>query len=87
MGKRLIDLSVAIEDGLPSDPPELIPKIEKYTIEIDDAGHVTISGEDGQLRFSAVEALMVLDILKNEENKLKELAEEAAPIALGIERK
>jgi len=28
MTKRFIDLSVAIEDGLPSDPPELIPKIE-----------------------------------------------------------
>ncbi|MEJ2716994.1 MAG: cyclase family protein [Deltaproteobacteria bacterium] len=26
--KRLVDLSITIEDGLPSDPPEMIPKIE-----------------------------------------------------------
>jgi hypothetical protein len=28
MSKRFIDLSVTIEDGLPSDPPDLIPRIE-----------------------------------------------------------
>jgi kynurenine formamidase len=29
MGKRrFVDLSIAIEDGLPSDPPEMIPKIQ-----------------------------------------------------------
>jgi kynurenine formamidase len=28
MTRRFIDLSVAIEDGLPSDPPELMPRIE-----------------------------------------------------------
>jgi kynurenine formamidase len=27
MAKRFIDLSIAIEDGLPSDPPQMIPKI------------------------------------------------------------
>jgi kynurenine formamidase len=26
--RRFVDLSIAIEDGLPSDPPELIPRIE-----------------------------------------------------------
>ena len=25
--KRFVDLSIAIEDGLPSDPPEMIPKM------------------------------------------------------------
>jgi len=30
MAKKFIDLSIAIEDGLPSDPPRMIPKI-KYT--------------------------------------------------------
>jgi len=59
-------------------------RIEKYTIEVDDTGHVTISGGEGRLRFTALEALMVLDILKNEENKLKRLAEEAAPYTLNI---
>lgn len=27
MGKRFVDLSIAIEDGLPSDPPAMIPKV------------------------------------------------------------
>lgn len=27
MGKRFIDLSITIEDGLPSDPPAMVPKI------------------------------------------------------------
>ena len=27
MGKRFVDLSITIEDGLPSDPPAMIPKI------------------------------------------------------------
>jgi len=28
MGKRLIDLSIAIENGIPSDPPQMIPNIQ-----------------------------------------------------------
>jgi hypothetical protein len=28
MAKKFIDLSIAIEDGLPSDPPLMIPKIQ-----------------------------------------------------------
>lgn len=28
MGRRLVDLSIAIEDGLPSDPLQMIPKIQ-----------------------------------------------------------
>ncbi|MFZ5643929.1 MAG: cyclase family protein [Bacillota bacterium] len=28
MGKKLVDLSMAIEDGLPSDPPGMIPQIQ-----------------------------------------------------------
>ena len=27
MAKKFIDLSIAIEEGLPSDPPQMIPKI------------------------------------------------------------
>jgi hypothetical protein len=42
---------------------------------------VDILGPDGQvLHFTAVEALMLLDILKNEEAELKRMAEEASPI-------
>jgi hypothetical protein len=54
--------------------------IEIFTIEIDDAGNVTINGGDGRLRFTPVQALMVLDILKSEEDNLKRLAEETSPI-------
>jgi kynurenine formamidase len=28
MAKKMIDLSIAIEDGLPSDPPQMIPRIQ-----------------------------------------------------------
>ena len=54
---------------------------EKFTIEIDDAGNVTISGDERFLRFTAVQALMVLDILKSEEDRLRRLVDEASPIA------
>ena len=53
---------------------------EKFTIEIDDAGNVTISGDERFLRFTAVQALMVLDILKSEEDRLRRLVDEASPI-------
>jgi hypothetical protein len=53
---------------------------EKFTVEMTKSG-VDILGPDGQvLHFTAVEALMLLDILKNEEAELKRMAEEASPI-------
>ena len=57
---------------------------EKFTVEITKSG-VDILGGDGQvLHFTAVEALMLLDILRNEEAELKRMAEEASPIPIKI---
>ena len=57
---------------------------EKFTVEMTESG-VDILGGDGQvLRFTAVEALMLLDILKNEEVELKRMAEEASPMPIKI---
>ena len=54
--------------------------MEKFTIEITEIGLV-ISGEKGdRLEFSAGEALMLLDILKNEEVELRKMADEASPL-------
>ncbi len=58
--------------------------IEKFTIEMTENG-LTISGRDGnRLVFSAGEALMLLDMLKNEEESLNKMAEEASPIPVKI---
>ncbi len=57
---------------------------EKFTVEMTKSG-VDILGADGQvLHFTPVEALMLLDILKNEEAELKRMAEEASPIPIKI---
>lgn len=57
---------------------------EKFTVEITKSG-VDILGGDGQvLHFTAGEALMLLDILRNEEAELKRMAEEASPIPIKI---
>ena len=57
---------------------------EKFTVEITKSG-VDILGGDGQvLHFTALEALMLLDILRNEEAELKRMAEEASPIPIKI---
>ncbi|KPK30382.1 MAG: hypothetical protein AMK69_03420 [Nitrospira bacterium SG8_3] len=57
---------------------------EKFTVEMTKSG-VDILGGDGQvLHFRAVEALMLLDILKNEEAELKRMAEGASPIPIKI---
>jgi len=54
--------------------------MEKFTIEITKIGLV-ITGEKGdRLEFSAGEALMLLDILKNEEVELRKMADEASPL-------
>ncbi len=57
---------------------------EKFTVKITEAG-LTVLGRSGKrLDFSAGEALMLLDILRNEESKLKKMAEEASPIPIQI---
>ena len=56
----------------------------KFTIEFKEMG-VLISGMDGRsLKLSASEALMILDILKNEERELRKIAKEASPIPITI---
>ncbi len=52
---------------------------EKFTVEMTKSG-LNILGADRQvLHFTAVEALMLLDILKDEEAELKRMAEKASP--------
>ena len=55
-------------------------KVEKFTIEVKDTGVMIHSGEGQSLFFTPIEALMLLDILKAEEVKLKTLAEEKSPL-------
>jgi len=50
--------------------------MEKFTIKVTDKGVVVIGEKGNRLEFSAGEALMVLDILKNEEVELKKMAAE-----------
>jgi hypothetical protein len=57
---------------------------ERYSITVGEGG-LEIHGTSGKsLSFSAAEALMLLDILKNEEEKLKLLAEQASPLPIRI---
>ena len=58
---------------------------EKFTIKITDRGIFILSGEEKSLHFSPGEALMLLDILRNEESKLRKMAEEASPIPIKIQ--
>ena len=57
---------------------------EKFTIKVTEKGFVIQSGEDTRLEFTPAEALMLLDILQNEESTLKRMAEEASPSPMGI---
>ena len=58
--------------------------MEKFTIRVTNKG-VAVVGEKGNLlEFSAGEALMLLDILKNEEVELRKMAEAASPLPLNI---
>ncbi len=57
---------------------------EKFTINLTDR-MLAITDEAGiTLHFRPGEALMLLDILRNEEPQLKRLAEEASPIPVRI---
>ena len=58
--------------------------MEKFTIEITDSGVIVIGENGSRLKFSAGEALMLLDILKNEEAELRKIAEGASPLPLNI---
>jgi hypothetical protein len=57
---------------------------ERYRITVGDAGLEILSSEGNSLSFTAGEALMLLDILRNEEQKLKTLADKASPMSVRI---
>ena len=54
--------------------------MEKFTIKVTDNGVVVIGEKGSRMDFSAGEALMLLDILKNEEAELRKRAESASPM-------
>ena len=58
--------------------------MEKFTIKVTDSGVVVVGKKGNSLEFSAGEALMFLDILKNEEAELRKMAEAASPLPLNI---
>ena len=59
-------------------------QVEKFTIEVKDTGVMIHSGEGQSLFFTPIEALMLLDILKAEEVKLKTLAEKNSTLPIKI---
>ena len=58
--------------------------LEKFTIEVSESGMDVISGEGTRLHFSPLEAIMLLDILRNEEQTLRKMADEASPMPIQI---
>lgn len=58
--------------------------IEKFTIEIADHGMKIRDGKGVCLELSALEALMVLDILQHEEENLKAMARASSPMPIRI---
>ena len=58
--------------------------MEKFTIKVTDSGVVVIGEKGNRLEFSAGEALMLLDILKNEEVALRKMADAASPMPVKI---
>ena len=62
----------------------MLTQVEKFTIEVKDEGIIIKGGEGQHLFFTPVEALMLLDILKAEEVRLKNLADKASPLPFKI---
>ena len=58
---------------------------ERYRITIGDGGLEIRSSEGNTLSFTAAEALMLLDILKSEEKKLRVLADQASPMSVRMQ--
>lgn len=53
---------------------------ERFVIRMTDEGMEIASGKRRPMRFTACEALMVLDILQQEEHNLRKIADEASPL-------
>lgn len=62
----------------------MIETTEKFTIRVSDMGVDVRSGEGQKLHFTASEALMLLDILRHEEEFLRRKTEEASPLPIRI---
>jgi hypothetical protein len=58
--------------------------MERFTIKVTDRGVVVIGENGNRMEFSAGEALMLLDILNNEEAELRKMADAASPMAVKI---
>ena len=58
--------------------------IEKFTINVTDHMVLITDAKGKALSFKPGEALMLLDILKNEEPELRRMANEASPIPMHI---
>lgn len=58
---------------------------ERYRITVGDGGLEIHPSRGSSLHFTAAEALMLLDILKNEEDKLKRMAEQASPMPVRMQ--
>jgi hypothetical protein len=56
----------------------------KFKIEVTEIGVIVTGENEGRLEFSAIEALMLLDILKNEEAELRKMADAASPMSVKI---
>jgi hypothetical protein len=57
---------------------------EKFTIRVTDSGVLIMDQKGKCLSFTVGEALMLLDILTNEEAELKAMAEKASPLPVTI---
>jgi len=58
---------------------------ERFIIEITEKGLVITGGKGLNLEFTAGEALMLLDILTEEEQRLRNMAQEASPAPIKIQ--
>ncbi len=57
---------------------------QKFTFQVTEKGIVIQKGDETRLEFTPVEALMLLDILKNEESALERMAEKSSPLPTRI---
>ena len=55
---------------------------ERFIIQMTDEGMEISRGKGQRLRFSACDSLMLLDILKAEEENLRRIADEASPLPM-----
>lgn len=57
---------------------------EKYTIKVTEEGLEIFRGGKRDLHLTASEALMLLDILQNEETNLRQIADKASPAPIRV---